>query len=42
MYQYALFVVTSLVTGESRPIYRGMYTIRGYIEGHFFPTWVAA
>jgi hypothetical protein len=42
MYWYAPFVVASSAYGEPRPIYGGLYMIRGYGEGYFFPTWVAA
>jgi hypothetical protein len=41
MYRYAPFMVTSSTAGEQRPIYRDLYTIGGYGEGYFFPTWVA-
>nr|XP_051206417.1 uncharacterized protein LOC127321418 [Lolium perenne] len=42
MYRYSPFVVTSSADGEPRPIYGGLYTVGGYGEGYFFPTWVAA
>jgi hypothetical protein len=42
MYRYSPFMVTSSAGGESRPIYGGLYTVGGYGEGYFFPTWVAA
>nr|XP_051203681.1 uncharacterized protein LOC127317199 [Lolium perenne] len=42
MYGDSSFVVASSAYGEPRPIYRGLYTIGGYGEGYFFPTWVAA
>jgi hypothetical protein len=42
MYHYAPFMVTSSMAREQRPIYGGLYTIGGYGEGYFFPTWVAA
>jgi hypothetical protein len=35
-------MVTSSTDGESRPIYEGLYTIGGYGEEYFFPTWMAA
>jgi hypothetical protein len=35
-------MVTSTTDGESKPIYGGLYTIGGYGEGYFFPTWMAA
>ena len=38
-----LFVmILSTTRGESRPVYGGVYTIGGYGEGYFYPTWVAA
>jgi hypothetical protein len=37
-----LHLWSSSADGESRPIYGDLYTIEGYIEGYFFPTWVAA
>ena len=38
-----LFVYGPLYNaGESRPVYGGVYTIGGYGEGYFYPTWVAA
>nr|XP_051222973.1 allergen Asp f 7 homolog [Lolium perenne] len=42
MYRYSPFVVTSSASGEPRPVYGGLYTVGGYGEGYFFPTWVAA
>jgi hypothetical protein len=42
MYWYTPFMVTSAAGGASRPIYGDLYTIGGYGEGYFFPTWVAA
>jgi hypothetical protein len=42
MYRYAPFMVTSLAAREQRSVYGGLYTIEGYGEGYFFPTWVAA
>jgi hypothetical protein len=42
MYQYVPFVVTYSADRESRPIYRGLYTIERHGEGYFSPTWVAA
>ncbi|XP_051208138.1 uncharacterized protein [Lolium perenne] len=42
MYMYSPFVVTSSASGEPRPVYGGLYTVGGYGEGYFFPTWVAA
>jgi hypothetical protein len=38
MYRYALFVVTSLKSGESRSIYGGLYTIKRYYERYYFST----
>ncbi|XP_051214313.1 probable aquaporin TIP4-1 [Lolium perenne] len=35
-------MVTSSTDGEPRPIYGDLYTVEGYGEGYFFPTWVAA
>jgi hypothetical protein len=42
MDRYSPFVVTSSAARASRPIYGGLYTVGGYGEGYFFPTWVAA
>jgi hypothetical protein len=42
IYRYSPSVVTSSADGTSPPIYRGLYTVGGYGEGYFFPTWVAA
>ena len=42
MYGDASFMVLSTMIGESRHIYGGVYTIEGYGEGYFYPTWVAA
>jgi hypothetical protein len=41
MYKYSLFMVTSSADVASRPIYEDLYTVEGYNEGYFFPTWVA-
>jgi hypothetical protein len=42
MYRYSPFMVTSSADGESQPIYGGLYMVRDYGEGYFFPTWVTA
>jgi hypothetical protein len=35
-------MVLSSEGGGPRPLYEGLYTIGGYGEGYFFPTWMAA
>jgi hypothetical protein len=40
MYSYSPFVVTSSASGEPIPVYGGLYTVGGYGEEYFFPTWV--
>jgi hypothetical protein len=42
MHSYSLFMVCSTEGGEPRPVYGGLYTVGGYGEGYFYPTWVAA
>ena len=42
MYMYSSFVVTSSAGGDPIPIYGGLYTVGGYGEEYFFPTWMAA
>jgi hypothetical protein len=39
---YASFMDTSAASGASGPLYGGVFTIGGYGEGYFLPTWVAA
>jgi hypothetical protein len=42
VHSYAsLMGITSAGRG-SRPLYRGVFTVGGYGERYFFPTWVAA
>ena len=42
MFWDSSFMVLSIMRGESRLVYEGVYTIGGYGEGYFYPTWVAA
>jgi hypothetical protein len=41
-YQHPSFMVLSSEGGGPRPLYGGLYTIGGYGEGYFSPTWMAA
>jgi hypothetical protein len=42
VYWYSPFVVISTEGGASRPIFGGLFTVGGYNDGYFFPSWVAA
>jgi hypothetical protein len=42
MYRYSPSVVFTAKSGESRPLYGGVYMVGGYTEGYFFPTYVTA
>jgi hypothetical protein len=35
-------MVVTLEGGELRVVYGGLFSVGGYDEGYFFPTWVAA
>jgi hypothetical protein len=35
-------MVLSLTSGESKPVYEGLFMVEGYNDGYFFPTWAAA
>jgi hypothetical protein len=42
LHYYSSFVVVSTTCGASRPLFGVVYTVEGYDEGYFIPTWMAA
>jgi hypothetical protein len=42
LYGFAPFMVVASTFGGSRSLYGSVYTVRGYVEGLYYPTWMAA
>jgi hypothetical protein len=42
VHSYASLMGATSADGALKPLYGDVFTVRGYGEGFFFPTWVAA